>query len=358
MEEHLKIHLLGGFLGSGKTTAIRQACRLLGRQGIAVGVITNDQGCDLVDSAYFASEGIFNTQVEKGCFCCRFEELENRISGMSAQGGPRVIFAESVGSCTDLVCTVVKPLSRFHPGLKVSLSIFADAGLLYLLLCGSDLLTKEVQYIYFNQLKEASLVIVSKTDLMESAERSRLAAMIKQKFGDKNLLFQDSFKQEDLQRWLDALDKNQPCVSSQSPDIDYDVYAQGESQLAWLDQYLEIRSPHLDATHCAHALIREIYKKIKEIPAPIVHLKFFVNGRQKISFTTMDQAEDPFPEGNETGLDATLLVNARVQTSPERLRSLVAACLQMVATSRGCVFKTISTDVFSPGYPKPTFRIA
>src|ERR1700742_5371099 len=37
-----KLHLLSGFLGSGKTTAIIQACRLLKDQRVAV--ITNDQG--------------------------------------------------------------------------------------------------------------------------------------------------------------------------------------------------------------------------------------------------------------------------------------------------------------------------
>ena len=46
------VHLVGGFLGSGKTTAIRSACELLRQRGEAASVITNDQGTLLVDTAF------------------------------------------------------------------------------------------------------------------------------------------------------------------------------------------------------------------------------------------------------------------------------------------------------------------
>ena len=37
-------HLVGGFLGSGKTTGLIAACRSLANRGNTVGVATNDQG--------------------------------------------------------------------------------------------------------------------------------------------------------------------------------------------------------------------------------------------------------------------------------------------------------------------------
>jgi G3E family GTPase len=49
----MKLHLVGGFLGSGKTTAIGGAARELVRRGVSVGVVTNDQGGLLVDTAAF-----------------------------------------------------------------------------------------------------------------------------------------------------------------------------------------------------------------------------------------------------------------------------------------------------------------
>ncbi len=40
----MKLHLLSGFLGSGKTTAIQNATGYLLQKGVKVGAITNDQG--------------------------------------------------------------------------------------------------------------------------------------------------------------------------------------------------------------------------------------------------------------------------------------------------------------------------
>ena len=42
--------LVGGFLGSGKTTLILAAARELERRGLRSAMVWNDQGGDLVDS--------------------------------------------------------------------------------------------------------------------------------------------------------------------------------------------------------------------------------------------------------------------------------------------------------------------
>ena len=54
----MKLHLVGGFLGSGKTIAIIAAAKNLMAEGLCVGVVTNDQGKYLVDTAFLALSGI------------------------------------------------------------------------------------------------------------------------------------------------------------------------------------------------------------------------------------------------------------------------------------------------------------
>ena len=54
----MKVHLVGGFLGSGKTTAITNASVKLRDAGIIAGVVTNDQGNYLVDSRFIDSNAI------------------------------------------------------------------------------------------------------------------------------------------------------------------------------------------------------------------------------------------------------------------------------------------------------------
>ena len=53
----MDLHVVGGFLGSGKTTAIVSALHTLIAAGQRVGVITNDKGRFLVDTAFIGSTG-------------------------------------------------------------------------------------------------------------------------------------------------------------------------------------------------------------------------------------------------------------------------------------------------------------
>ena len=43
--------MIGGFLGAGKTTSILQFAQWLTDRGLKVGLVTNDQGGSLVDTA-------------------------------------------------------------------------------------------------------------------------------------------------------------------------------------------------------------------------------------------------------------------------------------------------------------------
>src|ERR1044072_9703094 len=102
----MRLILTGGFLGSGKTTAIQQACTLLLKANKRVAVITNDQGETLVDSKFIDSFSIPVNEVTKGCFCCNYNDLLQNIYRFSETINPDIIFAESVGSCTDIIATI------------------------------------------------------------------------------------------------------------------------------------------------------------------------------------------------------------------------------------------------------------
>jgi G3E family GTPase len=106
--------LVGGFLGAGKTTLLLAAGAWLRASGVRVGVITNDQGSELVDTRLVAAAGLETEEIAGGCFCCRFSEFLRSAERLLARA-PQVILAEPVGSCTDLSATVVQPILRFYP---------------------------------------------------------------------------------------------------------------------------------------------------------------------------------------------------------------------------------------------------
>ena len=346
----LKIHLLSGFLGSGKTTAIIRACRLLKKQNIPVAVITNDQGARLVDGDLFTHLGIPSGQVTNGCFCCNYNDLERTIHRLSPHGSP-VLFAESVGSCTDLIATVLKPLLQQHPEWQPTVSVFADARLLQSLLDESiaSQFDSSVRYIYFKQLEEAQVIVVSKTDLL--ADKASLQGLMQERYGEKITLYQNSFKQEDIALWLTTLDNTLFSNALPSLDIDYDRYGAGEAKLAWLDQELEIQSPKNKAQTAAMALMQNL----SSLDYPIGHLKFLLDGKTKLSFTTTGSTDDHHPE---PATCASLLINARIQTEPINLSNLVANAITAIEKDYDCTIRTISKHSFQPGFPKPTHRIA
>jgi G3E family GTPase len=109
--------VVGGFLGAGKTNLILAAARVLAQKGLRSAVILNDQGDELVDTRYAEKHGLPSREITGGCFCCRFSDLTAAMDKLRSHA-PDVIFAEPVGSCTDLVTTVLSPLLKEFNSLQ------------------------------------------------------------------------------------------------------------------------------------------------------------------------------------------------------------------------------------------------
>ena len=354
----MKVHLLSGFLGSGKTTAIQQASSVLIQRGTRIGVITNDQGIKLVDADFIKSLQIPSRQVVNGCFCCNYNEFNNSIESLVETSQPEVIFAESVGSCTDIVATVMKPLLRYRNDAQVTVSTFADARLLYMLLSGKTTSFDEaVTYIYYKQLEEAGIIVVSKIDLMNTAELEDLRGIMDKNYRHKIVIFQNSLNTDSLGQWLGILNEVSFGEGLSSLNVDYDIYGAGEAKLAWLDQEIEIFSSSNAATADAYDLMNLIYKKIIDQKYPIGHLKFLLNDEIKISFTLTTQTVINTNIESGVSLSASLLINARVQITPDILSSLVSEAINETSEHSGCTIAVNSVSAFQPGYPKPTHRI-
>ena len=155
----MKVHLVAGFLGSGKTTAITNTSKLLIDKGFTASIITNDQGRFQVDSHFVKSLQIANAEVSGGCFCCNYNQLDEQIELLRNEVKPDLIFAESVGSCTDLVATVLKPLLNFKSAEieKLTFTTFVDARLLLTFFRGNELPFE----VYFKSLAKFGKVYVA-----------------------------------------------------------------------------------------------------------------------------------------------------------------------------------------------------
>lgn len=349
----MRIHLLSGFLGSGKTTAIRQACKALLKDGTSVGVITNDQGIKLVDGYFFKNLEIPEKQVGNGCFCCNYNDLDKSIGELVEQYHPGVIFAESVGTCTDIVATVMKPLSRYRKVSGISLTTVVDARLLEMLASGRKLFDEEVEYIFFKQIEEAGIILINKRDLVAEETLHKVEKYLNDHYPGKKLIAQSSIAEDAGSEWLHFISAQPAQTSLTSVDVDYDHYATGEAKMGYLDQQLIIVSEKENAVQDALQVIEAFVRNVKESGAPIGHVKFWLNDRYKLSYTATTAPDLPAESEMEPAATCTLIVNARVQIDPANLYAMMSAAI----TGGAYNVQTVNASFFKPGYPRPTHRI-
>ena len=357
----MKLHIVGGFLGSGKTTAITNAAKVLITGGKKVGVITNDQGKYQVDTKFIAANNIPSEEVINGCFCCNFDSLSDKIEHLNQNSQPDYIFAESVGSCTDLVATVIKPLMIFKKEIfdGLTFSIFADARVLLSYLKGDKLpFSDDIVYIFGKQIEEADLLIVNKIDLVPKTDLLELKKLVDEKLSGKVIICQDSSNLQNIENWLDTLESLIPRKRN-SLEIDYQSYGKGEADLTWLDEEINFSSDKSEAGECAIRFIENVVNDIKKKKIPVGHLKFMLlNGEQfqKISFTSIideDWKKNITPVSSNL---VKLMVNARIETTPD-IASLIIRDGITSVSDNGVVVSESNKVAFQPGFPNPTHRI-
>ena len=337
---------VAGFLGSGKTRLLLRAASLLASAGTRTALITNDQGDDLVDTEWAAGRGGDVTGVQGGCFCCRFSDLVEAAEKLLAHE-PQVIFAEPVGSCTDLAATVLRPLqSSYGLQLRVAaLTVLIDPERAKEMHTAAS----DVAYLFQKQIEEADIVCLSKSDLYDGVQelpgisvRRHLSA----KTG------------EGVAAWLDEVLGGTVPAASQALTIDYRRYARAEAALGWLNArvLVDLEAPLSPAT-LTGPLIDELDEMLTAAGARIAHLKIFDGAPTgSIKIAVCRNGEDPDVEGDLTASPAArhdLVLNLRAEADPELLRKIVEAAFARLPPK----IEIVNLQAFQPSPPKPQHRI-
>src|ERR1700694_3123453 len=101
MAHRIRFLMVGGFLGAGKTTTLARLARYYIARGQKVGLVTNDQAQGLVDTTSLRAHAFPAEEGPGASFCCRCDDLVNRVGKWEAAERPNIVLAEPVGSCTD-----------------------------------------------------------------------------------------------------------------------------------------------------------------------------------------------------------------------------------------------------------------
>lgn len=357
--------MIGGFLGAGKTTAIIKLAHYLKARGKRVGLITNDQSIDLVDTARVKAAGFPVEEITGGCFCCKFSSLVEASSALTRQTAPEVFIAEPVGSCTDLKATVSYPLRKMYANdYRVApLAVFVDplrcARVLGLVNDGGHF-SKKVVYVYRKQLEEAEILVINKIDTVDAAFRQKLAAALKQNFPQAEVREVSSKTGEGLDGLFERLTGGD--LGSATPmDVDYDTYAEGEALLGWLNARVALAAAdEFDGNALLMNVASGIRDRLAAKKVEIAHLKLTLIpdvGPDMGSLSLTRTAGDP--EATHTlkapVSKAKLLINLRAEVDPEFLKSEVTQQVGAIKQAKATIEEIAA---FRPGRPTPTHRMA
>jgi hypothetical protein len=338
--------VVGGMLGAGKTSLIVAAARRLVEQGRRVGVVTNDQGSELVDTALVRTAHVPVAEVSGGCFCCRLSDLLRACDALALER-PEVIFAEPVGSCVDLAATVLRPLlrdeaQRFH---IAPLTVLVDpARAIELTGPQAD---ADVAYLFRHQLDEADIVCFTKADagVAQPALDGVAGHVISAKTG------------QGVDAWLDHVLAPSPSAGSGLIAVDDARYAEAEAALAWLNwrARVDLDSPQSPAV-LVGALTERLETSLDAAGQSIMHVK--VLDRTPTGYVRASvcaPGAEPVVEGTLDASPASrhdLMINARAIGDPAQLSRLVAQSLESLALR----VEVTSREAFRPSPPKPERR--
>ena len=171
----MNILILGGFLGSGKTSVLLQLAKYLvgreTREGTNVMIIENEIGAVGVDDKLLRSQGLAVKDLFSGCACCTSGgDLLNDIHKIRKELDPEWIIVECTGVAYPL--EIKKSLERAL-GVTVKILTLTDAS-------RWKRLRRAMAHLLDAQLDSANLILLNKVDLVGEAEADEIAAELRQ----------------------------------------------------------------------------------------------------------------------------------------------------------------------------------
>jgi len=365
MTKPIEYVMIGGFLGAGKTSTIARLARMYQERGKKVGIVTNDQATDLVDTQTLRSHGFRVGEVAGACFCCNFDELTTTIEQLSHDERPDVLLAEPVGSCTDLVATVIRPLAKLH-GDQFDMAPYAvilkpSHG--RRILEGGQYagFSPKAEYIFRKQLEEADLILINRIDELTTEQITRLTELIKKEQPEIPVLHVSARSGQGFDAFIELLDQR-GNFGQRALELDYDIYAAGEAELGWLNSSVAITANEpFDLDAMLMEIVTRLQRALHDEQAEIAHLKVIALHEGFFGVANLIDGDTPpelsLPSHCQAPM-ADVVINARVAIDPERLEEHVHREVESVASAGNAELTWRRTQSFRPGRPVPTHRMA
>ena len=176
----MKIDIISGFLGAGKTTLIKKLFENAFKSETVV-LIENEFGEIGIDGSFLKESGVQIREINSGCICCSLVgDFTTSLKEVITKYNPdRIIIEPSgVGKLSDIAQAVLKA------GDDLKLNILATV------VDGpkAKMYMKNFGEFFNNQVEVANTIIISKTDKMSEEKLLETVELIKEKNDHANLI--------------------------------------------------------------------------------------------------------------------------------------------------------------------------
>jgi G3E family GTPase len=168
----VRLIVVAGFLGSGKTSLLLEIARHLVDRGRTVAVVENEIGEVGIDGRLIAERGLVVRELFGGCICCTLATgVVDALNSLGRTYGPDYVLLEPTGIAqpADLVATVEK-YSAAVDGAVVLTVIDAERY---------GVLSEVVGPLLEGQIGQADVIAVNKRDAVPLAELDRVVAAVR-----------------------------------------------------------------------------------------------------------------------------------------------------------------------------------
>ena len=175
------VYIIGGFLGSGKTSLLMRLATMLGQKKERVAIVVNESGEIGVDGATLKAQGYDAIELPQGCICCTLAgTLQNALRNIKNDIDPDIIIIEPTGlalpgkvknlvrsSCIDEdkdVVIGIADVQRFH-----------------------DLVTKREDF-FTGQMRASDFILINKSDLAKPGQIEDATAWLHERFPETKVI--------------------------------------------------------------------------------------------------------------------------------------------------------------------------
>ncbi|MBQ6257806.1 MAG: GTP-binding protein [Clostridia bacterium] len=179
----VKVNIISGFLGAGKTTLIK---KLLGGSIAKEKVILleNEYGEIGIDGGFMKDSGITVTELNSGCICCTLAgDFQKSIDELIDTYHPDRILVEptGVGKLSEIIAAVEKAKTRHNDLVIAGCATVVDAGKCRMYL-------KNFGEFFIDQVKSAATIIFSRTQLLPADRVEKSRALIEEQHPDARII--------------------------------------------------------------------------------------------------------------------------------------------------------------------------